>query len=896
MLERAVSRSRRTALALAVLAVACAGGAVAAPDAPWRRYGPAVAAVDSARVHHDYRGMLRTLDSLEAAARGNGNRALLEVTLARRMMAELDRYRPTAVESLAVLVWPLALAEHDTLSLCRAIRYRAVVAELNGRHREARRGYERLLVLASRARLWGEVGWAHIGRGYDESEHGRFTTALGHYRRAVRAQARGDDARGMSWARAGLARVLQNLGERDAARREYEEVLAQVARTGDLLTQADAWLNLGALEFEQGDPGHALDHYQQALSFYHQMGRASREATLLTNMAMVAGYQDDLERADSLLQLAGRAARTAGDGVAWSNALAMQAALDRARGRPLDAENHCRRALALSESLATFALENAYGGLCEALADQGRWADVLALVDSVRARQGVRLTPGQAANLEIRRVVALRRLRRTREAEAAMRPLVDALDAGRLPGEVDRVQACTLWALCLLDAGERAPSQAWMRRSLAARDARSARTGDAAWREHLELGERDLATEYIVRSLGDAPDGVPDAPAAAAFELLEQLRVRALRARADTTRTPPGPRDVVPLETLRRQVLRPGEAWLELLVTPEGSLAIACTRERQLAVRLPAGTDAIGRLARLRDLAALDGADSRAWVDRASADLGAELLGPLADLLSPATTVLVSAGGVAEYPVGLLRLPGHAQPLAAERVVAYVPAAAMLARARSRRAPSGAATLAVLARSQDDRHEEIAGAAREARWLARSFAGSTLWLDVPRATAAMALRIAAGADVIHFATHARSLPRSGAQDGLLVGVADGAGRWLDAQAITRSRPRAQLCVLSSCRTVRGGRAYLDAMSGLGTAWLLAGVPAVIATQWAVDDAAMVGLVQDFYAELAAGRPVGEALRRAQARARDRLLPGAAERGAGVVVLGDPAVRVNLRRR
>ena len=59
------------------------------------------------------------------------------------------------------------------------------------------------------------------------------------------------------------------------------------------------------------------------------------------------------------------------------------------------------------------------------------------------------------------------------------------------------------------------------------------------------------------------------------------------------------------------------------------------------------------------------------------------------------------------------------------------------------------------------------------------------------------------------------------------------------------------------------------MVGLTSAFLSAGVPAVVATLWAVDDAVTAELMEQFYRELSGGKTVALALKAAQDAIRGR---------------------------
>ena len=74
---------------------------------------------------------------------------------------------------------------------------------------------------------------------------------------------------------------------------------------------------------------------------------------------------------------------------------------------------------------------------------------------------------------------------------------------------------------------------------------------------------------------------------------------------------------------------------------------------------------------------------------------------------------------------------------------------------------------------------------------------------------------------------------------------------------------ARLAVLSSCRSGGGRILSGEGVQGLCGAFLSAGVRAVVATLWPVDDRTTSRLMELFYSELAGGKTVAMALHRAQ---------------------------------
>ena len=71
----------------------------------------------------------------------------------------------------------------------------------------------------------------------------------------------------------------------------------------------------------------------------------------------------------------------------------------------------------------------------------------------------------------------------------------------------------------------------------------------------------------------------------------------------------------------------------------------------------------------------------------------------------------------------------------------------------------------------------------------------------------------------------------------------------------------RLVFLNACETGRGGRVEWN--RGLAPALVAAGIPAVVANQYAVEDAAATAFARELYAQLAAGRALGDAAREAR---------------------------------
>jgi CHAT domain-containing protein/tetratricopeptide (TPR) repeat protein len=155
-------------------------------------------------------------------------------------------------------------------------------------------------------------------------------------------------------------------------------------------------------------------------------------------------------------------------------------------------------------------------------------------------------------------------------------------------------------------------------------------------------------------------------------------------------------------------------------------------------------------------------------------------------------------------------------------------------------------------------------AEKEAKAVANLFGTGNYDLEVgEKANKAAFRNLAPKYSVIHLATHglideerpmdsALVLAPEGADDGLLT-VKD----------ILQMPPlKAHLCVLSACQTGRG-KITGDGVVGLSRAFIIAGTPSILVSQWNVDDVMTEFQMKEFYTAYLGGADKAKALRTAQ---------------------------------
>jgi len=143
-----------------------------------------------------------------------------------------------------------------------------------------------------------------------------------------------------------------------------------------------------------------------------------------------------------------------------------------------------------------------------------------------------------------------------------------------------------------------------------------------------------------------------------------------------------------------------------------------------------------------------------------------------------------------------------------------------------------------------------------------------------------------GVDVLHFAGHGDFDEET--REGSVL-LEDDRGRPrpvgfdLLRQIVVRRGVR--LVFLNACETGRGGR--VDWNRGVAPALVAAGVPAVVANQYAVVDGAATAFARDFYAQLARGRSLGDAAREARVAVGREVGTGTIDWAVPVVFARDP---------
>jgi CHAT domain-containing protein len=121
-------------------------------------------------------------------------------------------------------------------------------------------------------------------------------------------------------------------------------------------------------------------------------------------------------------------------------------------------------------------------------------------------------------------------------------------------------------------------------------------------------------------------------------------------------------------------------------------------------------------------------------------------------------------------------------------------------------------------------------------------------------------------DILHLATHGFLDDHSPMYSALLFAAPSGhptEDGLLETREILRMRLHASLAVLAACDTGRGATGPGEGVIGISWAFLMAGCPTTIVTQWKASSSAASTLMVDFHRHLRNGSGKAEALRLAQ---------------------------------
>jgi CHAT domain-containing protein len=250
------------------------------------------------------------------------------------------------------------------------------------------------------------------------------------------------------------------------------------------------------------------------------------------------------------------------------------------------------------------------------------------------------------------------------------------------------------------------------------------------------------------------------------------------------------------------------------------------------------------------------------------------LVGPWTGRIPAGTRIIfIPVDALWEVPFAALRNPLSGRFLAQDHAVGIAPSVAVFVAAAERDRLAAARPLgSALIVAYPNGFRQVAwslpalpGAARESDVVAGIYDGlDALVLSMPEATPGHVIAALGLADVAHFAVHGLYDRRSQSGPSLLLAQdGTGPGNLSSHEILQLHLPRTRLVFLAACNTQPGPLSASEGPLGLAHAFLAAGVPAVVASLWAVDDESTARLSVRFHREIRQGTDPITALRDAQ---------------------------------
>jgi tetratricopeptide (TPR) repeat protein len=826
-----------------------------------------------------------------AADSSSGARQLLEKGLALKRSGGEAQAEPLLAQAVQE-----ADAARDSSLLCEALYRLGQTMDAQGRPPRAVPVYERLLAVAEAARQPSFVGRGQLMLARRSIQAGDLDDARKRLEAAESAFQGGeeDDAVEALFYRGILRRQT---GDFDGARAAWEQCLSWAKEHRDAEKIGVCLNNLALLDVSLGDPARAADRWGEAHALLRGEGRLRAAFIPAKNAALALRDLGRLDDASAILEQQLDVARSHGYADYEANALVDLGGLAARRSRYAEAIRRYDEALnRLDETSRVETRVDAILGKAAALNAEGRALDALELLELqgglVRAKADV------SSQAEMDRELGKQYLLAHRPADAAA-TLRRSLALADSVGLVSfRLRALPYLARALRDLDQPDSAMARLHEAVAAWEVDRQLPLDPEWREE-RAEEAPLAFLDLAGLLLDRPPDLPEKERVrATFDLLQRYKARTLAERMLGPGAAPdsAAASFASLAGLQSGTLAPGELLLDAFVGPETSLLFAVTKAECRVARLPGEDTGLRRLVE-RYRVGVDPLAARAVsapdAEAAASSLASALFAGCKDLVDSAATVLFAPDGSLHF-VSLADLPFEGAPLVERCDLVRVPSASLLARQRALHDTSAAPARIVALAGRSANGSRLAGAELEVETLARRFADVT----APAAFDSLGSLsgLVSGAGVLHVAAHAQADDQHPWRSSLRLGATAGERSVIRATQIAALRLPVRLAFLSGCETAGGRVVSGEGVVGLTSAFLAAGVPAVVATLRPVDDRATVQLVARFYEGLSRGETAEAALREAQQALRKEPATAHASYWSSFVLVGDGDVRVPVARR
>jgi CHAT domain-containing protein len=428
---------------------------------------------------------------------------------------------------------------------------------------------------------------------------------------------------------------------------------------------------------------------------------------------------------------------------------------------------------------------------------------------------------------------------------------------------IQLTQAKVLLARAYAAAGATDSARRTFEEALAEMERQRAVIGGSEDRAHF-LDQARPVIDSVLRFLVDQPDTV------GALTFLERMRARVLLERTSGDRVGAAP-PAMAIDAIRRTLPR-GTTLVSYAVLEGEVIAWLIGRDGIRMYRVP-GAHELSTLVERLDKA-IASKSGEAAIRPVSSRLYQLLIAPFEQQLASNTQLVVVPDKWLHFVPFAALFDARRQRFLAQSVeIGVVPSIQLYQQARLRyRQFESDAPVSVLAVGNPTFEPrayaglpDLPGAQREAARVAERYSHARLLVGRD-ATKRAFLQAAQTADVIHFAGHGIVRPEAPLMSQLVLAPdpSDESSGALYAKDLFDLRlSRTRLAILSGCHTASGELSDTEGASSLARALFVAGVPAVIASLWAVDDQGTETFFTAFHRELARDQNPTAALHRTQ---------------------------------
>jgi CHAT domain-containing protein len=760
---------------------------------------------------------------------------------------------------------------------------------------------------------------------------GELQKALEFYNLALPLKQATGDRQGEAVTLNGIGLIYWRLGENEKALEYHTQTLSLRRAVGDRFGEVSTLTNIGSVYWSSGDLPKALEYYNQALSLTRTLGDRRGESSLLQNIGTVYRLSGETQSSLDFLNQALQLRRALGD--RWGEAITLSligATYSRA-GKPEEALNEFDQALTLHRAVGDKGYEaTTLLGIARAERDLGRLDAAKAHAEA--ALQIVEGTRSKFASQDLRTsylatnesyyefyIDLLMRLQHARPQASYDSVALQASERARARSLLETL------AEAHADIREGADSTLLQReRSLQEQlNSQSERLTRLVSGKHSD--EQEISAKKQVEALLEEYQDVEaqirlKSPRYAALMQLQPLSLKEIQQQLD-------------VDTLLLEYSLGEERSYLWAVTSTSIKSYQLPRRAEIEARARQVYETLTARNKIvkfekRETKQQRIAEADANYLTTSTALSQLVLAPVSKHLPGKRLLIVSDGALHYVPFGALPIlvgrtvkAGGYRPLISEHEVVNLPSASVLAESRKdlARRQSDANAVAVFADpvfqdvdprvkiaqvkndnkgAQSERMREVGSELeRSARdvgdltferlpytrqeaegilaFTQKEKSLKSLDFEASRATATNT--DLSQYRIVHFATHALLNSQHPELSGIVLSLVDQEGRpqngFLRTYEIYNLKLRADLVVLSACRTALGKEIKGEGLVGLTRGFMYAGAARVIASLWGVEDASTAELMKSFYYEmLIKHRSPAAALRAAQLRMWKKQLP------------------------